>query len=215
MLLLKQFLMSKLGNSYSGEFVSKEKWNWYDFEDIKEYQKWDSIKQINWKLSAKYDKLFTNLYKIEKDLNVNLIIDNNYNLNFFYGLFLKFRKMFLYLKYELGFSFNLYLFNKSWKLIKVGETLFPEKIPLNKKNCFRLSDIKNLKNLVILSDLLFVETDYKIMNSYIWYFPIKKIFKEKNFPMYNWYFNSPEDFWYFYDKKVWKLSNWNFLEEII
>jgi len=83
MILLEKFLNSLAWNTFSGEFVSGQVWDGYDLQDFREYQPGDSIKKINWKLSAKYDQEYVWIYSVEKETRIDVIIDNNLNAKFF------------------------------------------------------------------------------------------------------------------------------------
>jgi len=47
--------------------------------EVKPYEQWEDIKYINWKLTAKYNKLFVNIYRQEKDTQFHIFFDINYN----------------------------------------------------------------------------------------------------------------------------------------
>lgn len=46
---------------------------------MRKYSSGDSASQINWKLSAKYQELYTNIFQQEKSLNLDIFLDINYN----------------------------------------------------------------------------------------------------------------------------------------
>lgn len=46
---------------------------------MRKYSAGDSASQINWKLSAKYQELYTNIFQQEKSLNLDMFFDINYN----------------------------------------------------------------------------------------------------------------------------------------
>lgn len=60
-------------------FKSFFKWQWIEVEDFREYQPGDDKKAINWKMSAKQDTLIVNLFKKEKDTDINIYFDLNSN----------------------------------------------------------------------------------------------------------------------------------------
>ncbi|MFA6255895.1 MAG: DUF58 domain-containing protein [Candidatus Absconditabacterales bacterium] len=47
--------------------------------DMRKYSAGDSASQINWKLSAKYQELYTNIFQQEKSLSLDMFFDINYN----------------------------------------------------------------------------------------------------------------------------------------
>lgn len=53
-----------------------------EFAEHKEYTFWDSIKNIDWKTSAKTDSLQVKKYEEERDLNVLFILDNSESMSF-------------------------------------------------------------------------------------------------------------------------------------
>jgi uncharacterized protein (DUF58 family) len=46
---------------------------------MRKYSVGDSASQINRKLSAKYQELYTNVFQQEKSLNLDIFFDINYN----------------------------------------------------------------------------------------------------------------------------------------
>ena len=60
-------------------FKSFFKWDWMEIADFRKYDEWDDYKSINWKLTAKHNKLFVNIFKQEKDLNIDVFFDINRN----------------------------------------------------------------------------------------------------------------------------------------
>ena len=52
-------------------------WQWVEFIDNREYTVWDSVKNINWKLLARTNKLYVTKFEEEKNLNVSIILDIN------------------------------------------------------------------------------------------------------------------------------------------
>jgi uncharacterized protein (DUF58 family) len=49
-------------------------------EDIREYVWGDDPRYINWKVSAKYNKLFVNVFRQERDVDLHLFVDINSNI---------------------------------------------------------------------------------------------------------------------------------------
>lgn len=68
-------LTKSLWSSLFWMYKSTFKWSWIDFVEHKEYVYWDSIKNIDWKLSSRTDKVYTKIFEEERDLNVLILID--------------------------------------------------------------------------------------------------------------------------------------------
>ena len=64
-----------LNNSYQGEYKSLFKGTGLDFDDTRLYNYGDDYRSINWKNSAKEDKIFINTYMEEKEQSVFFLID--------------------------------------------------------------------------------------------------------------------------------------------
>lgn len=62
-----------------GAFQSIMKWSGIEKIDMRKYSVGDSSSQINRKLSAKYQELYTNIFQQEKSLTLDLFLDINYN----------------------------------------------------------------------------------------------------------------------------------------
>ena len=75
-------IKKKLNWDFLGSFNSAFKWLWVEFESLREYIPWDSIKAIDWKTTAKMWEVFVKNYEEEKDLKVLFVIDNTESLNF-------------------------------------------------------------------------------------------------------------------------------------
>ena len=61
------------------DFVSIFKWCWLEFEDFRRYEQGDDIKRISRKMSAKNQDVYINLFKEEKDVDIHILLDINYN----------------------------------------------------------------------------------------------------------------------------------------
>ena len=207
MILLEQFLKSQIWLSYSWEFTSNFKWSGYDIEDFREYNLWDNIKHINWKLSAKYDKEFVNVYKMDKDIIVDIYLDNNANLQFFLPVYEKFKKNILYLKQKLDFKFRVFVF-KANNLTLVGKNFFPE-INFSKKNnldkIFDFYEFSSKNPKILVSDFLFLNKYDFPANTYFWQLPINDIWSY--FPVLNGYCGFCNDLWEKYIQKLKKLQS--------
>ena len=67
-----------VGKRY-GVFQHIMKWAGSDKVDMRKYSVGDSASQINWKVSAKYQELYTNIFQQEKSLSMDMFFDINYN----------------------------------------------------------------------------------------------------------------------------------------
>jgi len=67
---------------FFGNYKTLFKGLWIDFAEIREYFYWDSIKRIDWKTSAKQNKLFVKNYEQERDLKILFFLDIWKNMNF-------------------------------------------------------------------------------------------------------------------------------------
>lgn len=80
---LLDFKLSKsLWNSLFWAYKSKFFWKWIDFEEHREYNFWDPIKNIDWKASFKWDKFYSKIFEEERDLKILFLIDINSWINF-------------------------------------------------------------------------------------------------------------------------------------
>ena len=62
-----------LNNSNQGDYRSIFKGSGIDFDDLRPYQYGDDHRSINWNITAKEDKIYTNTYKEEKEQSVFLV----------------------------------------------------------------------------------------------------------------------------------------------
>jgi len=62
-----------------GVFQHIMKWSGSEKVDMRKYSAGDSASQINRKLSAKYQELYTNIFQQEKSLSLDMFFDINYN----------------------------------------------------------------------------------------------------------------------------------------
>lgn len=53
-----------------------------DFSEVRSYQAGDDIRQIDWRVTAKYGKPFTKLYVDEKDLQIYIVCDERSGMKF-------------------------------------------------------------------------------------------------------------------------------------
>lgn len=63
-------------------YKSKFSWSWINFSEHKEYIFWESVKNIDWKISSKTDKIYSKFFEEEKELNVLFVIDINSSMLF-------------------------------------------------------------------------------------------------------------------------------------
>ena len=64
-----------LNNSNQGDYSSIFKGSGIDFDDLRPYQYGDDHRSINWNISAKEDKIYTNTYKEDKEQSVFFLVD--------------------------------------------------------------------------------------------------------------------------------------------
>lgn len=64
-----------LNNSNQGDYKSIFKGTGLDFDDLRPYQYGDDYRSINWNITAKEDRLYTNTYKEEKEQSVFFLLD--------------------------------------------------------------------------------------------------------------------------------------------
>lgn len=68
-------LRKAIGNTLYGLYRSKFSGSWIDFSEHREYQTGNSIKNIDWKSSAKSEKMYEKIYEEDRDLEVLIIAD--------------------------------------------------------------------------------------------------------------------------------------------
>ena len=64
-----------LNNSNQGDYNSIFKGSGIDFDDLRPYQYGDDHRSINWNITAKEDKIYTNTYKEDKEQSVFFLVD--------------------------------------------------------------------------------------------------------------------------------------------
>ena len=64
-----------LNNSNQGDYNSIFKGSGLDFDDLRPYQYGDDYRSINWNITAKEDKIYTNTYKEDKEQSVFFLVD--------------------------------------------------------------------------------------------------------------------------------------------
>src|SRR3990172_358501 len=60
---------------FSGEYHSVFKGRGMAFSEVREYQFGDDIRNIDWNVTARYNKPFVKIYEEERELTVMLLID--------------------------------------------------------------------------------------------------------------------------------------------
>jgi len=65
-----------------GNYKSKFSGVWMEFDEHKDYNSGDNIRDIDWKASSKTGELFIKKYEQEKDLKVLFVLDNWETMNF-------------------------------------------------------------------------------------------------------------------------------------
>ena len=227
---LELFLKNIYWNRFSGEFFSNERWDGYDLEDFREYQVWDNVKKINWKLSAKYDKEYISIYKQEKEPVVDVFIDLSKNTLFFKEDLERLLSLLNMMFKNLWIKKNIYTFEKKWFLRKKLEIKYYKDIKNIRLIWWDMSTIneivnsnefKNKKNYkLIISDFIFldgffVDSDYyqKIFFAVV---PLLNFIENSSFPTLNGYFDKllNKDLLQNYKKKLDKLKKYGTLEII-
>lgn len=75
-----ELIIRKLvAGKFYGDFISLFQWGWIEKKDVREYVRWDDSKRINWKLSAKQNNLYVDVFHQEKDAILQIFFDVNPN----------------------------------------------------------------------------------------------------------------------------------------
>ncbi len=77
-------------NIFAGEYHSAFKGRGMAFSEVREYQYGDDIRNIDWNVTARYNKPFIKIFEEERELTVMLVIDVSGSRNF--GTFDKYKK---------------------------------------------------------------------------------------------------------------------------
>lgn len=77
-------------NIFAGEYHSAFKGRGMAFSEVREYQFGDDIRNIDWNVTARYNKPFVKIFEEERELTVMLVIDVSGSRNF--GTFDKYKK---------------------------------------------------------------------------------------------------------------------------
>ena len=149
-------------------YKSKFHWTWLDFIEHREYIFWDSVKNIDWKASAKSDKLYVKKFEEQRNIKIHFILDLNDSFYFFKKKLEKLKELLYTLAISankngdlISFSYfenNKLVFNKHSlsleALFKVIDKIDEKKVYWDlEKQIEYLNKIKLENNLVfILSD---------------------------------------------------------------
>lgn len=71
----------KINNILEGKYKSIVKGKKSIFDSLRDYDLYDDIKYIDWKSSAKHNKLLIKQYKNENNYNINIILDSSYTFD--------------------------------------------------------------------------------------------------------------------------------------
>ncbi|GAB6012421.1 DUF58 domain-containing protein [Viscerimonas tarda] len=69
-------------NIFAGEYHSAFKGRGMAFSEVREYQYGDDIRDIDWNVTARYNKPFIKIFEEERELTVMLLVDVSESLNF-------------------------------------------------------------------------------------------------------------------------------------
>ena len=164
-------IKKKLNGNFMGSFNSAFKWLWIEFESLRDYVPGDSIKNIDWKTTAKLWTVHVKNYEEEKDLNVLFYIQLTESLDFWGSHITKKETLekifFLLAQCSLGhwLSIGAYItLPQSWSVFinfsKWEETIIKIlDIVANDNSKYITSTAINIKNLHFKNNLIFILTD--------------------------------------------------------
>ena len=69
-------------NIFAGEYHSAFKGRGMAFSEVREYQYGDDIRDIDWNVTARYNKPFIKIFEEERELTVMILVDVSESLNF-------------------------------------------------------------------------------------------------------------------------------------
>ena len=69
-------------NIFAGQYHSAFKGKGMSFSEVREYQYGDDVRDIDWNVTARYNKPFVKVFEEERDLTVMLLIDVSNSLDF-------------------------------------------------------------------------------------------------------------------------------------
>lgn len=184
--LLNFKLTKNLWASLFWVYKSSFKWNWIDFIEHRQYIYWDPIKNIDRKVSARTDKVYSKIFEEERDLNLLLVLDTSESMYFWSKLKTKIdilEEIFYsiaFSAYQNNDSIWAYIYDeKSYELISYKKWIWNIFSIIKKieekdlKNKLEKSDnttkqiIEKINKLNIKNNLIFIITDNtEIENEY-------------------------------------------------
>ena len=69
-------------NVFAGEYHSAFKGRGMSFSEVREYQPGDDIRDIDWNVTARFDRTYVKVFEEERELTVLLLIDVSGSLDF-------------------------------------------------------------------------------------------------------------------------------------
>ncbi len=69
-------------NVFAGEYHSAFKGRGMSFSEVREYQEGDDVRDIDWNVSARFDRTYVKVYEEERELTAMLLIDVSGSLDF-------------------------------------------------------------------------------------------------------------------------------------
>lgn len=72
----------KVTNVFAGEFESAFRGSGIEFEEFREYIPGDDVRQIDWNVTARFDKPFIKIFREERERTLFLLIDQSHSQNF-------------------------------------------------------------------------------------------------------------------------------------
>lgn len=78
---IKIYSTKRVNNIFEGKYKSIIKGKNTFFDSLRNYEIYDDIKHIDWKSSAKHNKLLIKQYQNENNHNINIILDSSYTMN--------------------------------------------------------------------------------------------------------------------------------------
>ena len=78
-----EFKLKKILNwGLFGNYKSKVSGAWMEFDEHKQYNHGDNVRDIDWKASSKTGELYVKKYEVEKDLKVLFVLDTDETMQF-------------------------------------------------------------------------------------------------------------------------------------
>ena len=69
-------------NIFAGQYHSAFKGRGMSFSEVREYQYGDDVRDIDWNVTARFNKPFVKVFEEERELTVMLLIDVSQSLDF-------------------------------------------------------------------------------------------------------------------------------------